>query len=100
MIHPIPPGTRDVLADEMRELRALTETMRARFESAGYREVSPPTMQHEEALRSREGGRGGGGPRQRGRARRGLPAVRRARRGAGAGRTHDDPDRARGGPAL
>src|SRR4051812_25095087 len=51
MIHPIPPGTRDVLPDEMRELRALTETMRARFESAGYGEISTPTMEYEEVLR-------------------------------------------------
>ena len=28
MIHPIPPGTRDVLPDEMRELRALTDRLR------------------------------------------------------------------------
>ena len=28
MTHPIPPGTRDVLPDEMRELRAITERMR------------------------------------------------------------------------
>ena len=28
MIHPIPPGTRDVLPDEMRELRALSERLR------------------------------------------------------------------------
>ena len=51
MIHPIPPGTRDVLPDEMRELRALTETLRARFESAGYGEISTPTMEYEDVLR-------------------------------------------------
>jgi ATP phosphoribosyltransferase regulatory subunit len=51
MIHPIPPGTRDVLPDEMRELRALTETLRARFESEGYGEISTPTMEYEEVLR-------------------------------------------------
>ena len=51
MIHPIPPGTRDVLPDEMRELRALTETLRARFEAAGYGEISTPTMEYEEVLR-------------------------------------------------
>ena len=32
MIHPIPPGTRDVLPDEMRELRAITRGLRASFE--------------------------------------------------------------------
>ena len=51
MIHPIPPGTRDVLPDEMRELRALTETLRARFEATGYGEISTPTMEYEEVLR-------------------------------------------------
>jgi ATP phosphoribosyltransferase regulatory subunit len=51
MIHPIPPGTRDVLPDEMRELRALTETLRARFERDGYGEISTPTMEYEEVLR-------------------------------------------------
>src|SRR5581483_3621679 len=51
MIHPIPPGTRDVLPDEMRELRALSETLRARFEAAGYGEISTPTMEYEEVLR-------------------------------------------------
>ena len=51
MIHPIPPGTRDVLPDEMRELRALTETLRTRFERAGYGEISTPTMEYEDVLR-------------------------------------------------
>jgi ATP phosphoribosyltransferase regulatory subunit len=51
MIHPIPPGTRDVLPDEMRELRALTETLRARFEGEGYGEISTPTMEYEDVLR-------------------------------------------------
>jgi ATP phosphoribosyltransferase regulatory subunit len=51
MIHPIPPGTRDVLPDEMRELRALTETLRACFEAEGYGEISTPTMEYEDVLR-------------------------------------------------
>lgn len=51
MIHPIPPGTRDVLPDEMRELRALTQTLHERFEAAGYGEISTPTMEYEEVLR-------------------------------------------------
>src|SRR3954447_16616814 len=51
MIHPIPPGTRDVLPDEMRELRALTETLHGRFQAAGYGEISTPTMEYEEVLR-------------------------------------------------
>ena len=51
MIHPIPPGTRDVLPDEMRELRALTTTLHGAFERAGYGEVWTPTMEYEEVLR-------------------------------------------------
>src|SRR5215212_6119113 len=42
MIDPIPSGTRDVLPDEMRELRAITETMRAIFDARGYGEVATP----------------------------------------------------------
>jgi ATP phosphoribosyltransferase regulatory subunit len=49
--HPIPPGTRDVLPDEMRELRALTERMRAAFEDASYGEVWTPALEYEEVLR-------------------------------------------------
>src|SRR3954468_3663233 len=51
MIHPIPPGTRDVLPDEMRELRALSDRLRAVFEDAGYGEVWTPTMEYEDVLR-------------------------------------------------
>jgi len=51
MIHPIPPGTRDVLPDEMREVRALTGTIHAVFERAGYGEVWTPTMEYEDVLR-------------------------------------------------
>ena len=52
MIHPIPPGTRDVLPDEMRELRALTERLRGAFEGAGYAEVWTPALEYEEVLRT------------------------------------------------
>jgi ATP phosphoribosyltransferase regulatory subunit len=52
--HPIPPGTRDVLPDEMRELRALTGRMRAAFEDAGYGEVHTPALEYEEVLRRGE----------------------------------------------
>ena len=31
MIHPIPPGTRDILPDEMRELRELQATLAGVF---------------------------------------------------------------------
>src|SRR5689334_16422131 len=35
----IPSGTRDVLPDEMRELRAMTDRIRGVFERSGYGEV-------------------------------------------------------------
>ncbi|MEA2381684.1 MAG: phosphoribosyltransferase regulatory subunit [Solirubrobacteraceae bacterium] len=50
MIHPIPSGTRDVLPDEMRELRAITETLRAVFERYGYGEVYTPAIEYESVL--------------------------------------------------
>jgi ATP phosphoribosyltransferase regulatory subunit len=43
----IPSGTRDVLPDEMRELRDLTERMRAVFDKAGYGEVYTPALEYE-----------------------------------------------------
>jgi ATP phosphoribosyltransferase regulatory subunit len=51
MIHPIPPGTRDVLPDEMRELRALSARLRDLFEAGGYGEVRTPALEYEEVLR-------------------------------------------------
>ncbi len=51
MIHPIPSGTRDVLPDEMRELRALSDRLRGAFEQAGYGEVQTPSLEYEEVLR-------------------------------------------------
>jgi len=56
-IHPIPSGTRDVLPDEMRELRAITEAVRGVFEGDGYGEVWTPALEYEAVL-----GRGGGAP--------------------------------------
>lgn len=56
MIHPIPSGTRDVLPDEMRELRAITEAMRAVFDGRGYGEVWTPSIEYEEVLRRGETG--------------------------------------------
>lgn len=50
MIHPIPSGTRDVLPDEMRELRAITEAIRGVFESSGYGEVATPALEYEAVL--------------------------------------------------
>jgi ATP phosphoribosyltransferase regulatory subunit len=51
MIHPVPPGTRDVLPDEMRELRALSGSLHATFDRAGYGEVWTPALEYEEVLR-------------------------------------------------
>lgn len=51
----IPSGTRDVLPDEMRELRALTERLRAVFERAGYGEVYTPALEYENPLAQTEG---------------------------------------------
>lgn len=56
MIHPTPSGTRDVLPDEMRELRAITEAMRAVFERRGYGEIWTPTIEFEDVLRRGETG--------------------------------------------
>jgi ATP phosphoribosyltransferase regulatory subunit len=50
MTHPIPPGTRDVLPEEMRELRAIGGRMRQAFEDAGYGEVHTPALEYEEVL--------------------------------------------------
>ena len=49
-ILPIPSGTRDVLPDEMRELRAITDGMRAVFEQHGYGEIATPALEYEEVL--------------------------------------------------
>ena len=50
MIHPIPSGTRDVLPDEMRELRAITEGIRGVFAARGYGEVATPALEYERTL--------------------------------------------------
>jgi ATP phosphoribosyltransferase regulatory subunit len=50
-MHQIPPGTRDVLPDEMRELRSLLDGLRAAFEAAGFGEVLTPTVEYEAVLR-------------------------------------------------
>jgi ATP phosphoribosyltransferase regulatory subunit len=47
MVDRIPSGTRDVLPDEMRELRAMTDRVRAVFEHAGYGEVYTPALEYE-----------------------------------------------------
>src|SRR5918997_530956 len=48
--HPIPPGSRDVLPDEMRELRRIEAALAAVFERYGYGEVSTPTIEYDEVL--------------------------------------------------
>jgi ATP phosphoribosyltransferase regulatory subunit len=50
MTHPIPPGTRDILPDEMRELRRLSLNLVEAFERFGYGEVATPTIEYEEVL--------------------------------------------------
>jgi ATP phosphoribosyltransferase regulatory subunit len=47
MVDRLPSGTRDFLPDEMRELRAMTERIRAVFERAGYGEVYTPALEYE-----------------------------------------------------
>jgi ATP phosphoribosyltransferase regulatory subunit len=50
VLHHIPSGTRDVLPDEMRELRAITDALRGVFDDAGYGEVYTPALEHEATL--------------------------------------------------
>jgi ATP phosphoribosyltransferase regulatory subunit len=47
MIERIPSGTRDVLPDEMRELRAMTDRIRSVFDEAAYGEVATPALEYE-----------------------------------------------------
>ncbi len=48
--YPIPTGTRDVLTDELEELRALTNKLREAFARCSYKEVSTPTLEYENIL--------------------------------------------------
>jgi ATP phosphoribosyltransferase regulatory subunit len=50
MTYLIPPGTRDILPDEMRELRGLSNAVLETFERFGYGEVWTPTMEYEDVL--------------------------------------------------
>jgi ATP phosphoribosyltransferase regulatory subunit len=50
MTHRIPPGTRDVLPDEMRELRRLERSLTDVFERFGYGEVATPTIEYHDVL--------------------------------------------------
>jgi ATP phosphoribosyltransferase regulatory subunit len=55
MIHPIPPGTRDVLPDEMRELRRLHRSLIEVFERFGYGEVRTPAIEYDEVMSRGDG---------------------------------------------
>jgi ATP phosphoribosyltransferase regulatory subunit len=61
MIHPIPPGTRDVLPDEMRELRKLHVALIEVFEGFGYGEVATPAIEYDEVLARGDGRSTGSG---------------------------------------
>jgi ATP phosphoribosyltransferase regulatory subunit len=50
VIHRIPSGTRDVLPDELRELRAITEGIRGVLDARGYGEVATPALEYEDVL--------------------------------------------------
>jgi ATP phosphoribosyltransferase regulatory subunit len=46
----LPPGSRDVLPEEARELRRISENMQHVFEAAGYGEVKTPTLEYADVL--------------------------------------------------
>jgi ATP phosphoribosyltransferase regulatory subunit len=50
VIHSIPSGTRDVLPDETREVRAITDALREVFEHHHYGEVYTPALEYESVL--------------------------------------------------
>jgi ATP phosphoribosyltransferase regulatory subunit len=54
-IHRIPPGTRDVLPDEMRELRRLHLALIEVFEERGYGEVATPAIEYDDVLARGDG---------------------------------------------
>ena len=54
MIDPIPPGTRDVLPEEMRELRELERRLLDTFDGFGYGQVMTPTIEYDAVLRRGE----------------------------------------------
>jgi ATP phosphoribosyltransferase regulatory subunit len=55
MIHPIPPGTRDILPEEMRELRELERRLVETFVRFGYGEVGTPTIEYDEVVARGDG---------------------------------------------
>lgn len=48
---PVPTGTRDVLPEEMAELRAISADVLAVFREAGYGEIATPALEFEETSR-------------------------------------------------
>jgi ATP phosphoribosyltransferase regulatory subunit len=50
MVDRIPSGTRDVLPDEMGELRAMTDRIRGVFDAAGFGEVYTPALEYEQTF--------------------------------------------------
>lgn len=58
-MHPTPSGTRDVLPDEMRELRAITDAIRTVFQAHGYGEVWTPAIEFESVVGRMDGADGG-----------------------------------------
>jgi ATP phosphoribosyltransferase regulatory subunit len=50
MVDRIPSGTRDVLPDEMRELRAMTARIQGVFDAAGFGEVYTPALEYEQTF--------------------------------------------------
>ncbi len=52
MNYRIPSGTRDILPDEQRELRAIEAALLRTFDEFGYGEVSTPAVEYEETLRA------------------------------------------------
>jgi ATP phosphoribosyltransferase regulatory subunit len=55
MVDRIPSGTRDVLPDEMRELRVVTDRIRGVFERARYGEVYTPALEYETTFERGDG---------------------------------------------
>jgi ATP phosphoribosyltransferase regulatory subunit len=60
MSQSIPTGTRDILPDEMRELRAIEATLAGLFDARGYGEVATPTIEQSESLDAADGPGGSG----------------------------------------
>ncbi|HEV7918662.1 MAG TPA: ATP phosphoribosyltransferase regulatory subunit [Solirubrobacterales bacterium] len=48
---PVPTGTRDVLPEEMAELRAISSAVLKTFTDSGYGEVATPALEFEETMR-------------------------------------------------